>query len=118
MAHFAELDENNIVLRVIVIDNENMLDANNQENENIGAQFCQNLLGGTWIQTSYNKTFRKNYASSGYTYDENLDAFVPPKPYNSWILNEETARWYPPIPKPTDGNEYIWNEETLSWMNI
>ena len=107
MAHFAELDENNIVLRVIVVSDEHEAD---------GANWCNNLLGGRWIQTSYNNRIRKRYAGIEYSYNEDLDAFIPPKPYSSWVLNTETADWEAPIPYPTDGNDYIWDEENLEWI--
>lgn len=116
MAHFAELDDNNVVLRVIVVGNRDCLDENGNESETVGITFCQNLLGGNWKQTSYNGNFRKNYAGIGYTYDEALDAFIPPKPFPSWILNEVTARWEPPIPYPDDNKIYTWDEETQTWV--
>lgn len=115
MAHFAELDANNVVTRVIVVSNADTSDANGVEKEHIGAAFCERLLGGTWKQTSYNANFRKRYAGIGYTYDASLDAFVPPKPFASWTLNNTTADWQAPVPKPDDGNNYVWNESTLSW---
>jgi hypothetical protein len=115
MAHFAKLNEENIVTQVIVVDNKDILDENGQESEQKGIEFCANLLGGTWIQTSYNASFRKNYAGKGYSYNQDLDAFILPKPYNSWILNETTYKWDAPTPYPTDGGRYNWNEETLSW---
>ena len=93
MAHFAEIDENGVVLRVIVVGNKDTADANGVEKEHIGAAFCERLFGGTWKQTSYNGNFRKNYAGIGYTYDSDRDAFIPPKPFASWILNELTAQW-------------------------
>ena len=115
MAHFAKLNEENIVTQVIVVDNKDILDENGQESEQKGIDFCANLLGGKWIQTSYNANFRKNYAGKGYSYNQALDAFIPPKLYNSWILNETTYKWDAPIPYPTDGATYVWNETTLSW---
>lgn len=118
MAHFAELDSNNIVKQVIVVHNNELLDENGQESEAKGQEFCHNLLGGNWIQTSYNSSIRKNYAGVGYTYDSIRDAFIPPKPFNSWVLDEETCRWSPPTPMPFDGDVYKWNEETLSWNKI
>jgi hypothetical protein len=108
MSHWAELDENNVVLRVLVGDN-------NDPNGDEGYQWLLDNLGGTWVKTSYNATIRKNFAGIGYTYDEALDAFVPPKPFDSWILDEETARWSAPVPYPEDGAVYVWNESTLSW---
>lgn len=115
MAHFAELDANNVVTRVIVVSNADTSDANGVEKEHIGAAFCERLLGGTWKQTSYNGNMRKRYAGIGYTYDASLDAFVPPKPFASWTLNNTTADWQAPVPKPDDGKVYVWNESTLSW---
>lgn len=115
MAHFAELGENNLVLRVIVVDNKDTLDANGVEVEAIGAEFCRNLLGGTWKQTSYNSNFRKNYAGIGFTYDSVRDAFIAPKPFASWVLNEDTGRWQAPVVYPSDGKMYVWNETTTSW---
>ena len=118
MAHFAEIDENNVVLRVVVVDNKDTSDASGVEKEYIGAAFCERLLGGTWKQTSYNGNFRKNYAGIGYTYNADLDAFVPPKPFASWVLNEKTAQWNAPVPMPDDGNRYQWDEDTVSWKKV
>ncbi|CAB4132905.1 hypothetical protein UFOVP257_17 [uncultured Caudovirales phage] len=115
MAHFAELGENNVVLRVIVVADKDTSDDSGTEVEEIGANFCRNLLGGTWKKTSYNANIRKNYAGIGFTYDSNRDAFIPPKPFASWVLDEETCRWNPPVAMPTDGQLYIWNEVTQSW---
>lgn len=117
MAHFAEIDENNIVKQVIVINDADTSDANGVEKEYIGAGFCQSLFGGTWKKTSYNNNFRKRYAGIGYTYNDELDAFITEKPYPSWILNSETADWEAPIPKPNDG-DYYWNEETNNWNRL
>ena len=114
MAHFAKL-ENNVVTKVIVVSNQDILDENGQESEQKGIDFCSNLLGGTWKQTSYNGNIRKNYAGTGYTYDEGRDAFIPPKPFNSWLLDEDTCQWKAPVDYPADGNRYTWNEETTSW---
>ena len=114
MAHFAKI-EDGVVTQVIVVDNKDCADATGVEKESIGIAFCERLFGGTWKQTSYNGTIRKNYAGLGYTFDEDLDAFVPPKPFNSWILNEETAQWGAPVAMPDDGQMYTWNEETVSW---
>lgn len=96
MAHFAKLDENNIVTEVIVVHNNELLDENGNESEAKGIAFCQNLFGGTWIQTSYNHNFRKRYAGIGYTYNAELDAFIKPKPHPQnlpWVLNTVTADW-------------------------
>jgi hypothetical protein len=118
MAHFAELGENNTVLRVIVIANKDTQDTFGVEQESIGAEFCRNLLGGTWKQTSYNANFRKNYAGVGYTYDSERDAFVPPKPFASWVLDEDTCLWAAPVAYPDDGKVYTWNEDTTSWVLV
>ena len=117
MAHFAQI-ENNIVTKVIVVDNKNTSNEEGIEIEQIGIDFCSNLLGGTWKQTSYNGRIRKNYAGVGYTYNETLDAFIAPKPFASWILDETTAQWKAPIEMPTDGKFYTWNEEILNWVEI
>ena len=118
MAHFAKLNENNIVTEVHVVANSELLDANGVEQEHLGQAFLENLFGGTWKQTSYNGNIRKNYAGIGYTFDTQRDAFIPPKPYASWVLNEETCRWEAPVSYPDDGNKYEWNEETISWTLI
>lgn len=115
MAHFAQLDENNVVIQVIVVGNQDTSDAQGIEKEYIGSAFCEKLFGGTWKQTSYNAKFRKNYAGIGYTYNADIDAFVPPKPFASWILNSNTAQWQAPIAMPDDGKAYSWNENTQSW---
>jgi hypothetical protein len=114
MAHFAELDSNNVVLRVIVVDNKDTSDANGVEKEHIGAAFCERLFGGTWKQTSYNGSIRKRYAGTGLTYRADIDAFVPPKPFPSWTLDVD-ANWQPPVAMPTDGERYSWNESTQTW---
>ena len=117
MAHYAQIDENNIVTQVIVIDNKDTADANGVEKEYIGAAFCERLFGGTWKQTSYNGNIRKNYAGIGYTYQADIDAFVPPKPYASWTL-DANAQWQAPTAMPTDGKMYSWNEETQTWVEV
>jgi hypothetical protein len=117
MAHFAELDSNNVVLRVVVIANKDTADADGVEKEYIGAAFCESVLGGTWKKTSYNGNIRKNYAGIGYTYRADIDAFVPPQPYASWVL-DENAQWQAPIPYPTDGKRYEWDESTQSWVEV
>lgn len=122
MAHFAELDSNNVVLRVIVVGNKDTADANGVEKEHIGAAFCERLFGGNWKQTSYNGNKRKNYAGIGYTYDPVRDAFIPPKPFNSWVLVEETCQWKAPVDMPADAGtgdppkRYTWDEATVSWV--
>jgi len=119
MAHFAKIDDNNVVLEVIVVHNNELLQ-NGIESESKGIQFLIDWSGGytNWKQTSYNGKIRKNYAGIGYTYDPQRDAFIPPKPYSSWVLNENTCLWETPVTMPTDGQQYVWNEETLSWTVI
>jgi hypothetical protein len=118
MAHFAQLDQNNIVVQVIVVNN-NELMVNNDESEEKGILFCQSLFPNTrWMQTSYNASFRKNYAGIGYSYDSVKDAFIPPQPFASWILNENLCLWEAPINSPQDGKQYNWDEETLSWIEV
>jgi hypothetical protein len=107
MAHFAELDENNIVVQVLVTDN---------DFPNEGYDWLVETFGGTWIQTSYNAMIRKNFAGIGYSYDEARDAFIPPKLFESWLLNEETCNWEAPKPYPTDGKLYNWDEESQEWI--
>ena len=118
MAHFAKLDSNNQVLEVHVVNNNELLDASGNESEAMGIAFLTIWSGGytNWRQTSYNGNFRKNYAGIDYTYDSNRDAFIPPKPYPSWILDEVTCLWSAPIPMPTDGQMYLWDENTLNWI--
>jgi hypothetical protein len=128
MAHWAELDSNNIVTRVLVGDN-------NDPAGDEGYQWLIDNLGGTWVKTSYNAVagkrrnpetneivdepgFRKNYAGIGYSYDSGRDAFIPPKPFNSWVLNEETCVWDAPVAYPNDGKLYTWNEENLAWDEV
>ena len=118
MAHFAQLDSNNVVTQVIVVGNKDTADANGVEKEHIGAAFCERLFGGNWKQTSYNGSVRKNYAGVGFTYNAGLDAFVPPKPYASWVLNNDTAQWNAPTPMPTDDKKYSWDEATTSWVEM
>lgn len=117
MAHFAKLDDNNIVIAVHVVNNDDVNNLPFPDSELIGVSFLANLYNGytNWKQTSYNANFRKNYAGIGYAYDDVLDAFIPPKPYSSWILDSDTANWVAPVPVPTDGKKYVWNEDTLSW---
>lgn len=121
MAHFAQVDKNNIVIQVVVTDN---------ADKNEGLDFLKARFGGTWIKTSYNTyagqhreggiPLRKNYAGIGYTYDVTRDAFIPPQPYKSWILDEETCQWEAPKPRPTGENglflDSMWDEEKLDWV--
>jgi hypothetical protein len=118
MAHFCQLNEENLVTQVIVVANQDTTDSDGMENEAVGAAFCNNLLGGTWKQTSYNARIRKNYAGIGYTYDETLDAFVPPKPFDSWVLDTDKAQWKAPVDMPSDDKRYTWDEATTSWIEI
>jgi hypothetical protein len=117
MAHFAKLNSINIVETVISINNSVITDNNGVEQEQLGIDFINQLYNtnDVWKQTSYNNNIRKNYAGIGYTYDSNRDAFISPKPFNSWILNENTCQWDAPISYPNDGQRYTWNESTLSW---
>lgn len=116
MAHFAEIDQNNIVLRVVVVANSDTSDQHGNEVESVGQKFCNRLLGGNWVQTSYNANFRKHYAGIGFTFDAERNAFIPPKPFSSWTLDEETCNWTPPAPKPT--GDWYWDELTTSWKEI
>jgi len=109
MAHFAEIDDKNIVLRVLVTDN----DAPNE-----GQDWLVENLGGNWVKTSYNGNIRKNFAGIGYTYDSERDAFIAPKPFDSWALDEETCRWVAPVVYPTDGLIYSWSEDSLAWVEV
>ena len=135
MSHFAEIDENNIVIRVVVGDK--------TISDSDALKWCQQNLGGIWVQTSYNtrggvyydpntvepsadqsKALRKNYASVGYTYDAGRDAFIPPKPYASWLLNEDTCLWDAPVAMPADAGtgeppkRYTWDEATTNWLPV
>tara|TARA_B100000676_G_scaffold233025_1_gene232009 strand:+ start:1925 stop:2299 length:375 start_codon:yes stop_codon:yes gene_type:complete len=118
MAHFAEIDENNSVQRVIVVHNNELLDENGEEKEALGVAFCNSLLGGTWLQTSYNKNMRKNFAGIGFTYDSVRDAFIPPKPFNSWVLDEATCLWEAPVAYPSDEKNYEWDETNTRWVEM
>ena len=118
MAHFAQLDEFNVVRQVIVVSNNDCLDANGQESEAVGAAYCNNLLGGRWLQTSYNNNIRVRYAGTGYRYDTTRDAFIAPQPYLSWTFNEITLDWDPPVPHPADDKAYFWNESIRQWVEI
>jgi len=118
MAHFAKLDENNQVIAVHVVNNE-VITVDGVESEQVGIDFLTSLHGHpNWKQTSYNSTIRKNYAGIGFTYDEIRDAFIPPKPFESWILDEETYIWECSIPYPNDDKNYTWSENDLAWVEI
>ena len=117
MAYFAELGLDSKVISVHVVDNENLLDANGNEQEQIGIDYLTQIHGHTsWVQTFDNNNIRKNYAGIGYEYDEVRDAFIPPKPYPSWTLDEDTCLWDSPTPYPDDGEEYLWDEDSMSWV--
>ena len=115
MAHFAELTEKNIVSRVIVVNNQELIDESGNESETKGIKFCQSLFGGRWIQASYSGSFRNRFPSAGYSYDEVADVFIEPQPYPSWTLNAETYRWEPPVARPDLGVPIKWNEELGNW---
>ncbi len=118
MAHFAEIDENNVVLRVIVVGNEDTADENGVEVESIGAAFCENLLGGNWVQASYNARdngFRKQFPAKNFTYDPDADVFIIPQLHPLWVL-DENHNWNAPTPYPDDGKDYLWDEDTTSWL--
>jgi hypothetical protein len=117
MAYFAKLGTGNIVENVISINNSVITDSNGVEQEQLGVDFINKLYNtrDVWKQTSYNNKIRKNYAGIGYQYDQQRDAFIPPKPYQSWVLNEQTCQWQAPVTYPADGKMYSWNELTLSW---
>ena len=128
MAHFAEIDASNIVIRKLVLADKDTQDENGNEVESVGAKYLHDGLGGTWKRTSYNTigvvnslgetTFRKNYAGKGYTFDEARDAFIEPKPFTSWTLNEDTCQWEAPTAHPNDGKIYTWNEDTQAWDEV
>jgi len=121
MAHFAKINLNtHIVLEVHVINNSDIQDLPFPQSEPIGIEYLTawNALNTYWKQTSYNGNFRKNYAGIGYTYDETLDAFVPPKPFASWVLDTDKAQWKAPVDYPTEEGKYTWNEETTSWKEL
>ena len=115
MAHFAKLDENNVVTDLIVVHNNELLNTNGIEEEQLGIDFCVEHYGGTWVQSSYNANFRKNHAEIGGVYDAVLDAFIPIKMFKAWVLNTETCRWEPPFAAPDDGQKYYWNEDVDNW---
>ena len=128
MAHFAEIDVLHRVVRVVALNDKDTQDIDGNEIESIGANYLHDGFGGTWLKTSYNTKggvhnlggtpIRKNYAGIGYTYDETKDAFISPKPYASWTLNEDTCQWSEPTAKPDDSKFYKWNEGTTSWDEV
>ena len=119
MAHFA-LIKDTIVQKVIVVSNADLTDSEGNEQEHLGVEFIHSTLGpdDTWMQTSYNNNIRKNFAGIGYSYDSARDAFIAPKPYASWVLNDATCRWEAPIPYPDDDYDYEWDESTISWVKF
>ena len=128
MAHFAEIDALQRVIRVLVVDDVDTQDTEGNEVDSIGMKYLNDAFGGTWLRTSYNTLasvhslsgtpFRKNFAGIGYTYDLTRDAFIPPQLYNSWTLNEDTCQWESPVTYPDDGKNYEWDEETTNWKEI
>lgn len=120
MAHFTKLDTNNVVEKVIVVNNAVLLDENGVEQEQLGIDFCKSIEPGAWVQTSYNGSFRKNFAGTGWTWDPVRDAFIAPQPFPSWTLDEETCDWVPPVPRPADQRDtaIFWNEAAQAWDEI
>jgi hypothetical protein len=128
MAHFVKIDNSNKVVQVVVLDDKDTQDENGNEVESIGAKYLSDAFGGTWLRTSYNThngihkldgtPFRKNYAGIGHTYDETKDAFIPPKHWDSWILDEDICQWEAPVTYPDDGKRYSWNENNGTWDEV
>jgi hypothetical protein len=120
MANFAKLNDQNIVLDVNAVSNDVINNLPFPDSEPLGVAFLTEWSGGytNWKQTSYNANFRKNYAGVGSTYSAELDAFIAPKPFPSWLLNTDTCQWQPPVPYPNDGNQYIWDEATQLWVPV
>lgn len=120
MAHFAKVNDEWVVEQVIVVNNKVLLNEDGIECDWLGEQFCQQLYGvdTKWIQTSYNGNKYKNFAGIGYTFDPDRNAFIPPAPYPSWNLNEDTCQWESPVPYPDDGQQYSWNESAQQWNVI
>ena len=119
MATFAKIGLNSKVIESLSVHNDVLKDANGMEQEALGIDFLTKLTGwAIWRQTSYNNNMRKNHAGIGYSYDEERDAFIPPKPYPSWVLDEDTCLWDSPTPYPDDGNRYEWNESTKAWDEV
>ena len=118
MAHFAELDSNNKVLRVIVVGNDDCKTQSGKESEKVGIAFCKSLFGPDtkWVQTSYNGSMRGKYADIGDTYDSEADRFIPPSPFPSWVFDEDSYAWIAPVQYPEDGLVYKWDEATTSWV--
>jgi hypothetical protein len=117
VAHFAEIDDNQTVIRVIVVADEDTADENGNEIESVGVAFCVDLLGGTWKQTSYNNNIRRRFAGKGFIYDADRDAFITPQPFPSWSL-DDNHDWQPSAPHPDDGDPYGWDEEAGKWQSV
>jgi len=120
MAHFAELDSNNIVLRVIVVSNDDIKDSDGNESEALGIAFCKNLIGSdtNWVQTSYNSNMRGVYAGVGYTYDSEFNIFISPQPHENWTYNRSTKKWEAPVAYPNDGKLYTWDRDNQRWNEV
>ena len=119
MATFAKIGLNSKVIESLSVHNDVLKDANGMEQEALGIDFLTKLTGwAIWRQSSYNNNMRKNHAGIGFSYDEERDAFIPPKPYPSWLLDEDTCLWDSPTPYPDDGNRYEWNESTKAWDEV
>lgn len=127
MAHFAELTDGNgvlsVVLRVVVVNNKDILDDEGNESEEVGVAFCKSLFGGhtNWVQTSYSGGFRNRFAMTGDIYAKELDAFIPPQPFYSWVFNRDTLLWEAPVPYPTEYTAdtcslYVWDEDSEQWV--
>lgn len=117
MAHFAEIGDNNIVKRVLTVDNSILLDSDGNEDPAKGASFLTGLFGGRWVQTSFNRNFRKFFAGEGYIYDEEYDVFYPPAPFPSWVLNTETFLWDAPVARTNFDIRQYWDEEAQAWVD-
>ena len=117
MAHFAQLDENNRVVQVVVISNDDCRNATGEESEEVGTAFCRSLFGEDtrWKQTSYSGSLRRRFAGVGFTYDEIRDVFIAPQPFSSWVFNSETTDWDPPVPRPEEG-VWVWDEAAHRWQ--
>jgi hypothetical protein len=120
MAHFAELNSDNIVQRVVLVSNDVINNVSTTENEQIGIDFCKSLFGENtiWVQTSYSGKFRGRYGVQGMRYDKDRDVFLEQQPFPSWVLNTTTWYWEAPVPRPDDGKQYVWDEPTGSFIPV
>ena len=120
MAHFAQLDQNNVVVQVIVVDDKNTQTEIGIESEEVGIAFCKQLFGEhtKWLQTSYSGSIRGAFAGVGYVYDSRTDTFLPPRPYLSWVFDNKTKQWAPPVSKPEGDGVYMWDESVTNWVEI